>query len=100
MVLSSQRVSAPCGNFCDFYKSRNGAPLSKYKAYTISNQERILNMIILAATRGGRVLELADGTRITTQEERLALMDDLTRSLTEGAFMILSDWIAVRTRES
>ena len=99
MVLSSQRVSAPCGNFCDFYRSRNGTPLSKYKGFTVSNQERILNTIILAAMRRGRVLVLADGTRIVTEDERLALMDDITRSVTEGGFMILSDWVAVRTWE-
>ena len=56
-------------------------------------------MIILAATRGGRVLNLADGTRIATKEDRLALMDNIRLSLTEGGFMILSDWVAVRTQE-
>jgi hypothetical protein len=100
MILSSQRVSAPFGNCCDLYKSRNGAPLPEYKAFSISNYVRTLNSISLAATRGGEVLEMADGARIATEEGRLALMEELTRSVTEGGFMVVSDWIAMRPLES
>lgn len=99
MVLTSERVSAPFGNCCDFYKSRNGAPLSEYKAHSISNYVRTLNTITLTTTRGG-ALELADGTRIETEEGRLALMEGIKRSVTEGGFMIVSDWVAVRPLES
>jgi hypothetical protein len=99
MVLSSRRIPAPFGNCCDFYKSRNGAPLSEYKAFSISNYVRTLNTITLAALRGG-VLELADGTRITTEEARLVLMEEIRRSVTKGGFMIVSDWVAVRPLES
>jgi hypothetical protein len=98
-VLTSRRVSAPFGNYCDFYKSRDGAPLSEYKAHSISNYVRTLNTITLAATRGG-ALELADGTRIGTEEGRLALMEEIKRSVTEGGFMTVSDWVAVRPLES
>jgi hypothetical protein len=100
IVLSSQRVSVPFGNFCDSVKSRNGAPLSKYKALTLSNYLQISGMIMLAGMRGGGVLDLVDGTHIATEGGRLALMDELGRSLIEGGFMIASDWVAVRTRES
>ena len=99
MVLTSERVSAPFGNCCDFYKSRNGAPLSEYKAHSISNYVRTLNTITLAATRGG-ALELADGTRIETEEGRLVLMEEIRRCVTEGGFMVVSDWVAVRPLES
>jgi hypothetical protein len=100
MILSSQRVSAPFGNCCDLYKSRNGAPLSEFKAFSISNYVRTLNSISLAATRGGEVLEMADGAHIATEEGRLALMEELTRSVTEGGFMVVSDWVAMRPLES
>lgn len=33
--------------------------------------------------RGG-VLELADGTRIATEEQRLVLMEELTQAMIEG----------------
>jgi hypothetical protein len=46
--------------------------------------------------KGGEVLELADGTRITNEEERQALMGDVAKSVTEGGFMTVSDWVAVR----
>lgn len=98
MVLSSERVEAPFGNYCDFYK-RNGAPVSEYKAHSISNYTRTLNTITLATTRGG-ALELADGSRIETEEGRLALMEEIKQSVTEGGFMIVSDWVAVRPLES
>jgi hypothetical protein len=96
LVLSSQRVSLPFGNCCDFYKSRNGASLSKYKDLSISNYVGILNATMLAAMRSGRVLELADGTCIATEEEHLALVDELTQSVIGGGFTTVSDWIAMR----
>ncbi len=99
LILSSQRVPVPFGNRCDSYKSWSGESLSKYKTYTVSNYVQTLNAITCAATRGG-VLELADGTRIETEEERLALMEEVTQSATEGGFMFVSDWIAVRPLES
>jgi hypothetical protein len=99
MVLSSQRISAPFGNYCDSYRSRTGVPLSEYKAFTISNYVRPLNAITQAATKGG-VLELADGSCISTEEERVALMDKITRSVIEGGYMMASDWVAVRPLES
>jgi len=100
IVLSSQRVSAPFGNCCDFYKSRNGTrPLSEYKAFSIANYMRTLNTISQAAIRRGPLV-LADGTRITSEKGRLALMEEIKRSVTEGGFMIASDWVAVRPPES
>jgi hypothetical protein len=99
MVLNSERIEAPFGNCCDFYKSRNGAPLSEYKSHSISNYARTLNTITLATTRGG-ALELADGTHIQTEEGRLALMEEIKQSVTEGGIMIVSDWVAVRPLES
>jgi hypothetical protein len=99
-VLSSQRVSVPFGNFCDSVKSRNGAPLSKYKAFILSNYLQVSDIITLAGMRGEGGLDLVDGTHIATEEGRLALMDGLRRSVMEGGFMIASDWVAVRTRQS
>src|SRR6266850_655932 len=61
IVLSSSRIPAPFGSCCDVYKGRNGAPLSDYKSFSISNYVGTLNTITLAATREGGVLELADG---------------------------------------
>lgn len=95
MVLPSQRVLAPFGNCCDFYRSRNGASLSEYKAFSISNYVRTLNTIALAATRLG-FLESANGMPITTEEGRLVLMEEITRSVTEGGYMVVSNWVAVR----
>lgn len=98
IVLSSQRISMPYGNCYDFYKSRNGAPLLEYKDFTISNCVSVLNATTLAAMRGG-VLELADGTHIATEEQRLVLMEELTQAMIEGGYMIVSDWVAVRPPE-
>jgi len=53
----------------------------------------------MSATRGGP-LKLADGTRITSKKGRLALMEEIKRSVTEGGYMIVSDWVAVRPLES
>jgi hypothetical protein len=98
VILSSQRASAPFGNCCDSYQGKNGTPLSEYKAFTVSNYVEPLNAITRAATRGG-VLELADGARIETEEGRLALMEEVTRSVIDGGFMIVSDWVAMRPPE-
>jgi len=95
VVLSSQRAYAPFGNYCDSYKGKNGTSLSEYKAFNISTYVEASNKITRAATRGG-VLELADGARIETEEGRLALMEEVTRSVIDGGFMIVSDWVAVR----
>lgn len=94
-VISSQRVSVPFGNYCDSLKSRNELPLSRYRAYTISNYVQTLNTISLAETKAG-VLELADGTRIVDEEGRLALMEEIIWSVMVGGFMIVSDWVAMR----
>jgi hypothetical protein len=96
IVLSSSRIPAPFGSCCDMYKGRNGAPLSEYKNFSISNYVRTLNTITLEATREGGVLELGDETRIATEEGRLALMEEVTRSVTEGGFTVVSDWVAMR----
>jgi hypothetical protein len=98
VVLSSQRASAPFGNYCDSYKGKNGTSLSEYKAFNISTYVEASNKITREATGG--VLELADGTRIETEEGRLALMEEVARSVTEGGFMVVSDWIAMRPLES
>ena len=98
-VLSSERISAPFGNCCDCFKTRNGAALSKYKTFTISNYVRPLNTITLAAMRDRGFMELVDGTCIRTEGERLALMDEVTRSVTEGGVMTVTDWVAVRPLE-
>lgn len=45
-------------------------------------------------------MKLADGTRITSKKGRLALMEEIKRSVTEGGYMIVSDWVAVRPLES
>jgi hypothetical protein len=95
-VVSSQRVSVPFGNYCDSLKSRSGMPLSKYRAYTVSNYMQTLNTISLAATKAG-VLALADGTRIIDEEGRLALMEETIWSVMMGGFMIVSFWVAVRS---
>jgi len=70
-------------------------PLSKYRAYTVSNYLQTLNTISLAATKAG-ALALADGTRIVDEEGRLALMEEIIWSVMVGGFMIVSDWVAVR----
>lgn len=85
----------PYGNCYDLYKSRNGAALLEYKDFTISNYLSVLNATTLAAMRAGD-LELADGTRIATEEQRLVLMEELTQAVVEGGYMVVSDWVAVR----
>ena len=48
----------------------------------------------------GGGLELADGMRITSEDERQALMEELTRLVVEGVFVDYSAWVVVRPAES
>jgi hypothetical protein len=52
-------------------------------------------MISLSMMKGGG-LELADGRRITSEQERQALMEEVTSFIKEGGLSVVSDWVAMR----
>lgn len=71
----------------------------KHKDPTIPSYVSLMNSITIASMKAGN-LELADGTRITTEEQRLVLMEELRQCVIEGGCMIVSDWVGVRPSES
>ena len=98
-VVSFQRISIPYGNYCDVQKSLNGTSLSDYKAHTVENTIRLLDMVSLSMMKDGG-LELADGMCITSEDGRRALMEVFTRLVAEGVSRIFSEWVVVRPVES
>jgi hypothetical protein len=98
-VISVQDPLVPFGNYCDIQKGLNGASLSDFKAHTVENFFKILDATSRTMMKGGG-LELADGIRITNEEGRQVLMEEITRSLGEGGWMVVSDWVAMRPIES
>jgi hypothetical protein len=98
-VLSFQRIPTPYGNYCDIQKGLNGTCLSDHKADTVENVTRLLDMSSLSMMKGGG-LELADGMCITSEDERQALMEELTRLVVEGVLVDYSAWVVVRPVES
>jgi hypothetical protein len=97
-VLSSRRVEVPFGNRCDSYTGRDGTTLSKYKAVSIENYVQLLNMISKDMTKNGG-LELANGTVISSEEERQLLMGEVTRFVNEGGSAFVSEWVVERPFE-
>ena len=98
-VLSSRRVEIPFGNYCDSYTGADGTSLSKHKAVSISNQVQLLNMLSKDMVKNGGI-ELANGTVISSEEERRMLMGDVARLVSEGGSTILSEWVVERPFES
>jgi hypothetical protein len=98
-VISFQDPLIPFGNYCDIQKGLNGASLSDCKAHTIENYVKLLDMISRSMVKGGG-LELAGGIRIMSEEERQALMEEITHSVAEGGWIVVSDWVAMRPMES
>jgi hypothetical protein len=97
-VVSFQCPSVPFGNYCDVQRGLDGISLSDYKTYTIENFVRLYNMMSLSMVKN-EGLELADGSRITSEEGRQVLMKQITRFVIEGGWTIVSDWVAVRPVE-
>ena len=94
-VVSSRRVEVPFGNYCDFFTGIDGTTLSKHKAVSIENCIRLLNMISKFMMNNGE-LELANGTVISSEEERQALMGEIARFIHEGGSTFVSEWIMER----
>jgi hypothetical protein len=94
-VVSSRRVKVPYGNYCDSYTGIDGTSLSKYKAVSFENMVQILNMISKDMMKNGGV-ELADGTVISSEEERQMLMGDLARFVNKGVSKVFSEWVVER----
>ena len=94
-IVSSKCPLVPFGNYCDVLKGLKGTSLLDYKNYTIESLVSLLNMISLSMMKGGG-LELTDGRRITSEEERQALMKDITSFVKEGGSTVVSDWVAMR----
>ena len=90
-VLSSRRVEIPIGNYCDFYTGIDGA-LSQYKAISVKNFVQLLDMMSKGMIKDGG-LELANGTIISSENERQALMEDIAHFVSEGVSGIISEWV-------
>jgi hypothetical protein len=98
-VRSSRRVKMPFGHYCDSYTGIDGTCLSKYTAFSIENYIQLFNKMTMALMKNGD-FELANGTVVSSKEEREALMEDIARFLTEGGFMFVSEWVVERPFES
>jgi hypothetical protein len=94
-VVSSRRVDVPFGNYCDSYTGIDGTSLSKHKAVSIENCIRLINMISKFMMNDGG-LELANGTIISSEEERQVLMGEVARFVNEGGSTFVSEWIIER----
>ncbi|KAF8492967.1 S-adenosyl-L-methionine-dependent methyltransferase, partial [Russula emetica] len=82
-VLSSRRAELPLGNHCGFYTGIDGTSLSKYKAASVKNFVQLLDMMSKDMMKDGG-LELANGTIISSENERQALMGDIMHFVSEG----------------
>jgi hypothetical protein len=94
-VVSSRRVEVPFGNYCDSYTGIDGTSLSKYKAISAENMVQLLNMMSMDMMKNGG-LELANGTVISSEEERQMLMGDLARFVNKGGWNFFSEWVVER----
>ncbi|KAI9440841.1 hypothetical protein H4582DRAFT_2056109 [Lactarius indigo] len=94
-VLSSMRVLAPHGNYCLSHKGPNGSSFSEYMAFSLQSISQVVNILTLTMMEAG-CLELGDGTRITDEEGRQALMKELRDFAEGGVSFLLSEWISVR----
>jgi len=94
-VLSSRRVEIPYGNHCDFYTGMDGTSLSKYKAISVKNFVQLLDLMSQDMIKDGG-LELANGTIISSENERQALMEDIMHFVSEGGSSIISEWVVER----
>jgi hypothetical protein len=94
-VISSRRVEIPLGNYCDFYTGTDGTSLSKYKAISVKNSVQLLDMMSKGMMKDGG-LELANGTVISSENERQALMEDIMHFVSEGGSGIISEWVVER----
>ncbi|KAI0262310.1 S-adenosyl-L-methionine-dependent methyltransferase [Gloeopeniophorella convolvens] len=99
VIQSSKRAVVPFGDHSDKHKGLNGSSLSAFKAFSLDNFNQVFSMLTLAMLRGG-TLELADGTRITSEEDRRALMEDLKRAAVDGGYTVLNEWVIVRPQEA
>jgi hypothetical protein len=98
-VLSSRRVLVPFGNYCDFYKGADGTSLSEYKTFSTENFFQILNMTSISLMKDG-ALELDNGIRISSEEERRVLMEEVLRFMKEGGSLFVSEWVVQRPFDS
>ena len=94
-VISSRRVEIPLGNYCDSCTGPDGTSLSKYKAISVKNIVQLLDMMSKGMMKDGG-LELANGTIISSENERQALMEDIIHFVTEGGSGIISEWVVER----
>jgi len=94
-VISSQRTDVPIGTYCDFYTGTDGTSLSRYKAISTENIVQLLDMMSKGMMKDGG-LELANGTIISSENERQALMEDIMHFVSEGGSLIFSEWVVER----
>ena len=97
-VLSSRQVEIPFGKHCDSRTGIDGTSLSKHKAFSVENFVQLLNMISKSMMKNGGI-ELANGTVISSEEERQVLMGDVARFVNEGGSMFVSEWVIERPFE-
>lgn len=95
-ILSSRRTDIPFGNYCDFYTGMDGASLSHSKAISAKNFVQLLDMMSKGMMKDGG-LELANGTIISSENERQALMQDIRHFISEGVSGIISEWVVERS---
>lgn len=94
-LLSSTRALAPHGEYCAFHKGLKGTSLSEFTAFSLQSFSQVFDLLTSAMMKAG-CLELGDGSRISDEEERQALMRELRDFGKGGLLFLLTEWVVVR----
>ena len=85
---------SPLGRLCRHYKGADGGSRASEEEFTLSGSEILFGSLIKAAFERG-VLEAPRGTRITTEEGRDALLEEIIDGLREeGGCTVWSEFVA------
>ena len=85
---------SPLGRLCRHYNGADGGSLASEEEFTLSGSEILFGSLIQAAFERG-VLEAPRGTRITTEEGRDELLEEIIDGLREeGGCTVWSEFVA------
>ena len=87
------------GSYCDSFTGIDGTSLSEFKAVSIKNNVQVLDTMSIAMMKSGG-LELANGTVISSEEERQVLMEDVARFVSDGGSTFFFECVLERPFES
>lgn len=97
-ILSRQRAICPLGGCAAIEKSVRGNSLAQYCKSSSDNLYTQLDGVTRVLLDKGE-LEARKGVPIRSEEERLALMVDVRRTMDEGTMLVGSEWVAQKPAE-